>query len=388
MKHIKLLLIGLIAAIPLAIGITTANAQTFRSGNAVSISSDQTINSTLYTSGRNIDVAGNVNGDVICAGQNINISGTITGDVLCAGQNIQITGTVEGSVRLAGQNVTITGRIQRNVSAASQDFTVSARSTINGDISTVGQDAAINGTVGRDIAAANTNLTINSRVGRNVTSTGNQLTLGNSANIRGNVEYTSPKQLDRENGAQVAGRTIHHQTEQTSDSKPVFGLAFSWLFALYLFVSMLLIALVLVLLMPQIFQRATDRTLANPLMTVLIGFAASILVPILLIGLMFTVIGIPLAIFGWFVWVVLLFLAGPFAAYLLGRILLRGGAKNAILVMLAGAAVLLILYFIPFINILAILLALWFGLGTVFQTLPRNKPKYALPRTTTPSPRT
>src|ERR1700690_2245845 len=65
------------------------SAQSFQAANNVAITQNQTINSSLYSAGATVDIAGTVNGDVYCAGQNITISGTINGDVLCTGQTIE-----------------------------------------------------------------------------------------------------------------------------------------------------------------------------------------------------------------------------------------------------------------------------------------------------------
>lgn len=375
MRRTKLLLIGLLAAIPLLGFAITANAQSFRTGNNVTVPSNRTVDSSLYATGRNIDVAGTVEGDVICAGQNITVSGTVTGDVICAGQSIHINGTVEGNVRLAAQNVTISGEVNRNANVVSQTLTTDSDSSIGEDIGIAAQDVILNGSIGRDLALASGNAVVNNTVGRNIHGDLNKLTLQSDANVEGFIDITSPNNVQRDSGAEVGGKITREQPAETNNTSWV-GLG--WLFTLYVILAMLLVALVLVLLMPRAFQIAANTALANMGKTVIIGIAASVVAPIVIIGLMFTIIGIPLGILLLLVWLIILFLSGPFAAYLLGRLLLRDSARNAILVMLVGSVVLLTLYLIPFLNILALLLALWFGIGMILQTVPLHKPHYAL----------
>lgn len=376
MKRSKILLAGLLVVIPLFGFAITTHAQSFRSGNNVTVPSNRTLNSSLYASGRAIDVAGTVEGDVICAGQNVTVSGTVTGDVLCAGQSIHINGTVEGSVRLAGQNVTISGDINRNASVVSQSLTIDSNSSIGGDIGIAGQDVVINGSIGRDLALASGNATINNTVGRNIQGNLNKLTLESDANVQGFIDVTSPNNIQRDSGAEVQGEITRHQPTETNDNTSWVGLG--WLFTLYVIIAMLLVALVLVLIMPNVFQRAANIALAGMGKTILVGIVATVVIPILIVGLMFTVIGIPLAIVLLLAWILALILAGPFAAYLLGRLLLRDSARNAILVMLAGSVVLLILYLIPFLNLFVLLLALWYGIGMILQVLSWQKPHYSL----------
>lgn len=354
----------------------TANAQSFRTGNNITVPQNRTVDSTLYATGRNIDVAGTVKGDVICAGQNINVSGTVTGDVLCAGQSIHINGTVEGNVRLAGQNVTISGKVNKNANVISQSLTTDSNSSIGGDIGIAGQDIIINGSVGRDLAVASGDTTINNTIGRNIHGDVSQLTLQSDAQVQGFIDITSPNNVQRDNGAQVQGKITRHQPTENNNNTSWVGLG--WLFTLYVLVAMLVVALVLVLIMPGAFQAAANRALSSMGKTILIGIAATVIAPIVIIALMFTFVGIPLGILLLLVWLTILLLAGPFAAYLLGRLVLRDSAKNAILVMLLGAVVLLILYLIPFLNLLVLLLVLWFGVGMIIRSLPWHTPHYGL----------
>lgn len=374
MKKTRLLLIGLLAAIPLFGFVVTANAQSFRTGSNITVPQDRTVNSTLYASGRNIDVAGTIQGDVICAGQNITVSGTVTGDVLCAAQSINISGTIEGNVRLAGQNITISGKVNKNANVVSQSLTTDSGSTIGGDIGIAGQDSILNGSIGRDLAVASGDTIVNNTVGRNIHGNLNQLTLQSNAAVKGFIDITSPNNVQRDNGAEVQGKITRHEPKESANNTNWAGLG--WLFTLYLLLSMLLVTIVLVLLMPRVFQAASNIALNSLGKTILIGLIATIIVPVIIVTLMFTVIGIPLGILLLLVWLVVLFLSGPFAAYLLGRLLLRDNARNAILTMLLGAVVLLILYLIPFLNVLVLLLALWFGVGMILQVLPWHKPHY------------
>lgn len=376
MKKTKLLFIGFLAAIPIFGLAITANAQSFRTGDNITVPQNRTVNSTLYATGRSIDVAGTVQGDVICAGQNITVSGTVTGDVLCAGQSIHINGTIEGNVRLAGQNVTISGTVNKSASILSQNLTTDSDSAIGQDIGITTQDVVINGSVGRDLAAASSNVIINNSIGRNVQGDLNKLTLQSNAAVQGFIDITSPNNIRRDTGSQVQGRVTRHEPQESNNTTNWVGLG--WLFTFYILAAMLILALALVLIMPGAFQVAANTALSSLGKTILIGIAATVIVPIVIIALMFTIIGIPLGILLLLAWLLVLFLSGPFAAYLLGRLLLRDNARNAFLVMLLGAVILLILYLIPFLNILALLLVLWFGIGMILRALPWHKPHYAL----------
>ena len=376
MNRMKLLLLGLLVALPILAGVSVARAQDFHTGNDITVAKGETVDKTFFAAGRTVDIAGKINGDVFCAGQNITISGEVTGDVICAGQTVRVSGTVGGDVRVAGQSVTLSGTIMHNLSAAGQSVVSDSDSIVKGDASIGGQTATLNGSVGRDLAAGSNSLTLNNVVGRDVQVSGQDLTLGGNAKIAGNVIYTSRNQLHREGGAQIAGHITHNlpkQHERHARVGSIFRMSI-W-FALYMLLAALLVGLVLVLLMPHAFHGASETALHHPGKTLLTGFIASIVAPIVVILLMFTVVGIPLGVLLLLAWLLVLALAGPFAAYYTGRLLMQK-ATNAIAIMALGTLVLLLLYFVPILGGIVWFLALWFGLGIILlqaKRLPKQR---------------
>lgn len=377
MKRIKLLLIGILAAVPILTGVSVAQAHSFHSGDNVTISRNETVDHTIFAAGRTIDIAGKVNGDVFCAGQNITLSGTITGDVICAGQNVRIAGQVNGDVRVAGQNVTVGGTITRNLSAAGQTVSLEAGAKVSGDVSIGGQDATLNGAVGRDLAIGSTTATLNSIIGRDVQSAGQNLTLGSDAKVAGNITYTSKNTLDRGEGSQVAGKITRNEPKQREQGNRIGSIIrMSVWAALYMLIALMLAAVVLVLVMPRVFHSATDVAVKRPGKTLLVGFIASLVMPIVIALLMFSIIGIPLGILVLVGWLFASLLASTFSAYYVGRLLLSD-ATNAVGIMALGTLVLLLLYFVPILGAIVWIFALWFGLGTILLQANRlPKPRY------------
>jgi len=358
-----LLLLLLLLALPVLGLVTVVHAQSFRSGNSVTVPAGTTVNNTLFVAGRTLNIDGNVNGDLFCAGENVTVSGRVNGDVVCAGQNLTVSGQVSGDVRLAGQNVTLGALVGGNATVGAQNFTQQSRSVISGDITVGGQDSTLNGKIGRDVAGGNNTLTIGGPVGRNITADVGHLRLESGARVAGNVTYTSANAANRSQGAEVTGKVTRHTPTQTHHGwSPYIG----WAFGLYLYIACILVALVLALLLPGLFERAVTITRGHLGTTFLVGLISSIVVPVVLALLMATILGIPLALLAGLLWVLAVLLAGPFAAYLLGRRLL-GGSRHAVLVMLVGAAILFLLYLLPFVGWLFWLVGTWFGLGVLLR---------------------
>ncbi len=349
-----------------------ARAQTVRSGNLVTVAKEQTVDATLFSFGRSLDIAGTVNGDVICAGMNVTISGTVHGDVLCAAQTIQVSGVVDGSVRVAGQNVSVSGQIDGSASLIGQTVITHEASKIGRDLTAGGSDLLVNGQVGRDAGLAADNATVNGKVGRNLNGRFNSLTLGSGSVVNGNLDYTSEKTVTVVNGAKIAGSTTRHQPKAKAKKEGMWKLRFAG--QSYAFISLLVFALVLVLLFPSFFHEASERTRRHPGRTALVGFLSLIAAPFVGIALLLTLVGVPLAVLFALTWLVILMLSGTVFSYTIGRLLMRH-SKHPALIMLVGASVVLVLYALPILSFITLLAAGLVGTGSIVSELFIRVPK-------------
>lgn len=349
-----------------------AGAQEFRSGNTSSVESGETIDTTLWISGRTINVAGTVNGDVFCAGQHVTVSGTVQGDLLCAAQTITVSGKVAGSIRAAAMTLTVNGNVGRNVSVLSQNFNQGPNSTIDGDVTSAGGDAVLTGTVGRDAAISASAIRLDGRIGRNVQATTGSLTLGDRAAIAGDLSYTSRSDAKIASGASVEGEV----TKSTPQPKPSTGDRFGKTLRMILYTgaAALLLSLILVLLFPQAIHAITAIGLTSFWKALLVGLVAIIVVPVIAVVAMLTIIGIPLGLVVLGTWLVVQVLAGVVAAYLLGRLIWRK-QRNPALIMLLGTVALVILPHIPIVGFLVWLAASLVGNGMLLLALWRSRPK-------------
>jgi cytoskeletal protein CcmA (bactofilin family) len=377
----KLFGLAIILAVVIA-GIfwSVAGAQSFRTGTSTAVGKDEVVDSTLWAAGRTVDVAGEVNGDLFCAGMTVTVSGTVRGDVICAAQSVTITGTVDGDVRTAGQSVTVGATGITNLTAAAQSFVLEGGSSVRVDLSVASADVLVSGSVGRDAAITGQSVTIGGEVGRNVKATVNQLLLNRNADVGGNLNYTSQSDVDLERGAVVRGETTKTTpTGADGDGGGVPAAGFSFGFGLYLLAAGLLVALVLVLLFPQAIHAVTNQGVRSPWKSFLVGLLAFVVVSGLIILLMLTVLGIPLALILLTAWLLLQALAGVVSAYYLGRIIWRR-QRNPIWIMLAGALLLLVLYLIPIIGFIALILAMLLGVGMILLALYQRRvtPRYRI----------
>ncbi|MGK9147714.1 hypothetical protein KXS11_08830 [Plantibacter flavus] len=308
----------------------------------------------FYT-GTVVDVTGTIDGDVYAAGQDITISGDVTGDVIAAGQTITVNGSVDGNVRLAGQNVTINGDVTRSSTVFASTITVSDTGTLGEDLVGGASDIRIAGDVGRDLVVSTGTLSIDGTVG-------------------GDVTYTSDSTARIADGA-VSGSVTQVEPPQT---KPVeispWAAFLAWaLGVLYALVALSLITLVAGLLVPRVLQRVTDRLVPSPWKALLVGFVACIAVPALLIALLITVVGAPLALAGMLIWTVVVFSTFLYGSYWLGRLLFRD-RHHPVVKSLVGGIILIVALQIPWLNILVWFAMVCFGVGAQLLEIQRRRP--------------
>lgn len=308
-----------------------------------------------FYSGLAIDVSGQVDGDVYASGQSVTISGDVTGDVIAAAQSITITGTVDGNVRLAGQSVTISGDVSRSGTVFAGTVNVTETGTIGTDLLSAAGDVTIGGEVGRDLLVSTSQLTVNGTIG-------------------GNLTYQS------DNAARIADGAVTGSVERISQPEPTtvdvspWAVFVGWLLGLlYALVALSIITLAAGLLIPRVLHRVTDQLVPSPWKALLVGFVASLAVPIALVALLVSVIGAPLALAGLLVWIVLTLATFVYGAYYLGRLLFRGN-QRAVVKALIGGIILIVALQIPWLNILVWAAMVLFGLGAQLLAIRAQRP--------------
>lgn len=375
-KRIQRTLFGLMVVVPVlaVIFAPVSFAQSFRANDNVTVAKEETVESTLFAAGKTISIDGVVDGDVFCAGSTVIISGVVNGDVICAGQSVTISGTVNGDIRLAGESITLEGTVLGNASVAGSMFTVASTGTIEGDTQVGSARFTMNGNVGRDLTLGSEIISINGIVGRDIHAESGTFDILSNGMVGGTVSYRSEKQLTSAAGSQIKGE-IKWDKYTASERKNMGVSSFVGVVAL-IGLSLFAFAMILVLFVPQRFKKASDLAIANWSKTMAVGLLTTLVVPFVIVFSLMTLIGVPLGILLMMAFGSMLLLSGPFAAYLLGRVILGKRTKHAVWHMATGAVIILALYLVPLINILTMMLVMWFGVGMIVRSIGYAKPRY------------
>ncbi|WP_082146711.1 polymer-forming cytoskeletal protein [Halostagnicola sp. A56] len=280
---------------------------------------------------------------------NVIVDGTVTGDVSALAGNVYVNGEVEGDVSVASGNLEINGTVGGDVSAAAGNVRLAENGSVGGNFQAGGGTVLVNGTIDGD-----------AMIGADT------IELGETASISGDLEYSGDLQ----------GETGVVEGEVTEDSSigtgPDTGLEpiVTWVFALYTLALNLLLGAALLLLFPRFSSGVADRVANAPVRAGLVGLAVLIVVPIALIALAITVVGIPLSIIGGFVfalfvWIGIVYGRFAVAAWLLSLV----GLDNRWLALVVGLVGGALLGRVPIVGGIVNFLIFLLGLGALAMTL-------------------
>jgi hypothetical protein len=333
-----------------------AFAMTARGGQAVYIPKDEVVNGTLFAGGNSVTIDGTVHGDVFCGSQTVVITGTVDGDVICGAQTIRISGSVAGSIRAGAQTIDISGPVGRNVTVVAQTLTIDQAGDVAGEILAAVQHASIDSRIGGDITIAD-----------------ESLVFGDHAVIGGSVHYESKMAATIAPSATIAGtltQTVPKTTEKTSVTevkKVVRGGSLAGKIIFYF-----ILAALVTLIAPKRTKRILDLMKTSAGRMMLKGFIVIIVVPIIILTIALTLIGIPFAILLGLVFALTLATAEVFTAIYAGRYILNrfnaGRPDRMLTDIVVGVPVACLVFAIPVLGGIASFFGVIWGLGALMES--------------------
>lgn len=311
-----------------------------RAGGQVVIRADETVSDVEAYAG-SVVVRGTVDGDLTAFAGNVIVEagGRVTGDVEAIAGNVQIDGTVQGALQASGGNVL------------------------------VGPTASIGGPV--EIAAGS--ITVAGSLDGNAKLAGGSITLGPSARVDGDVEYSIDEQGTFDATTAAVNGSITEREELSIGGGgfegpdlggPVFGV--------YGFLVNLLVGALLLIVFPRTSESVATLVEEEPLRTGGIGVLALLGVPVGLVIVAITIVGIPLSLAGIVAYTLSVWIATIYGRYALGSAVLGyTDVENRWVALLVGLVVVAVLARIPLLGGVAELVVLLLGLGAMATLLYR-----------------
>ncbi len=346
--------------------VSPASATEFKSGDRIAIPEGTTIADELYAFGQSFVLNGRVTNDTTVFASEVRVaeSGSIGGSANLAGQTVNVAGRVTNNLRAAGNTVTVAAPVGANAALAGSFVTIAGAGSVGRDLFAAGSDVDIQGRVGRNLKIAAEKATVNATVGGDVRIDANQVVIGPEAVIRGDLIYTSPARATIDPAAQITGRTVHRARAEKEDG---FG-ALRWFLWAAGFLALLLVGMILLAVAPNTMLGAANTAFRSPWISLLIGFVFLVVFPVLIGILMFTLIGVPLALILLAMYLILLYVSRIVTALAIGNWLFGRLGRTEVsryAAFFVGLLIFWILTAIPKIGPLISLIGLLLGLGAL-----------------------
>jgi hypothetical protein len=335
-----------------------SHAATLESGHVVAVSSS-TPDNAYYAAGSlrvnvplpadlcaiagTITVAGPVAGDVLLAGGTVDVQQPIAGDVRMVGGRVSDEGTVGGDLLAAGGFVNISGRPKDAYIAGG---TVQLTNGANGPVTIYGSDVEISGVFNGDVEVV----------------ASDHISVDPNTIIHGSFNYNAPQQADIPDSAVVDGGVNYIGAAHylpTAKEAQQFAVAGLWVFIFVRLAAILVVTGLITGLFPvltnQIVEGTLTRTPERFILMSLLGLAGFVAVPILLLLLLVSFVGIGIALVIGSAYILFCLLAYIYAAALAGSTLMWGIKKNTAISWRGALLGVLVLYVIGLIPVIGFL---------------------------------
>ncbi len=320
-------------------------------GAGADASPDAQVEGDAFIAAAQVDLRYPVVGDAVLAGGQVVIGDRVGGNVYATAASIHVDGPVAGSARLAGGRIEIT-RLGE----------VSGRTTL------VGGRAIILGKAGRQLTIFSEHVMLDGDVAGNVTVASRSLSLGPNARVSGKLTYrgSQPAQIDP--AAVVSGGISYTSFDFEDETYQPVARVIAWVGVIAFTVGLFLIGMLAILFLPASTAHVSRLARGRPISSLGLGLAAIVCVPIAVILLMLTIVGIPFAFMLLLVWpMVLMF--GYLAGVMAVSDAAAGPAADAkgrrIFLLAMGLGVMLLFARVPYAGWIIGMLLLVMGVGAM-----------------------
>jgi hypothetical protein len=249
----------------------------------------------LVAAGGKVLLEGRVDNGANLFGGKMTVDARIDGDTLTAAGDLLLAGQIKGNLRAVGGRIVVHNKVDGNAAIIGGRIDIRDGAHIMGKATIAGGKLYIAGQFDRTLKAAAQKIVIAGQIAGDVKLTAKEITVLPSARIGGNLIYHSPEAIRIHDSAKIAGDITFVQSDLMQEGEGgMFALVGG--FHLMTVLGLVLVAAVLVLVFPTLFPAIDKRLVSRPWPSLGVGLAVLVAGPLLLPLLMFTGVGILLAL--------------------------------------------------------------------------------------------
>lgn len=315
--------------------VNTSRGDLYILENNASIEND--VDGNLFVLADNVDIAANVNGNVFVMGTNVNLKSNVSGSVFALASNLNFVSGQVTDVYFYGTNISM-----------AEDAVVSREAKMMGDT------IKISGTITGDLYTQT-----------------DKISLDETGKITGKLVYSG--ELSQVTEGQIG--SLEKQEIKTTVVEQKSSFANKAESVLYKTVTALFIIGLIVLVTDK--KMETKVTVSDAIKGIIGGFIWIVIIPVIVIVLMLTIIGLPFSVLLLALYVLMFFVAIPAMSLQISAYILNIKNKNSkVLLWLLAVVIycaLAILRQIPTLGIVITFIAGLYGFNLIMKTLFSKK---------------
>lgn len=340
--------------------VATAEETVVRTGQSVTVTSDQVVEGDLYAGASSVAISGSVQGDLYAAGGTVTLNGQVDYDATIFAGSAQVHAPVKDDLRIAGGEVVVAESVAGDLFVIAGSLKVLSSASIEGDIIFYGGQAEISAPVKGSVHGAADSFRIDSAVDGGVDVISAQpLVLGERANIKGDVRYKSAQDITRSQSAVVEGEVVKNNSTTPAEQPTSRATLISLMMSLFA-------ALCLYLVAKEKLQQLSVVTWEHSTRSGLLGLGVLLGLPLAGVILVVTVLGLLPGVAGLFAYGVLMMLSYIVMPIMFGSLIAKLFSKNITVSLpwiIAGTAGIQLLLLIPNIGGLLVFVLFIITLG-------------------------
>lgn len=368
----KLLVIFSVLFLSLTAMMPVAGAVTLELGENILV--EDGILDDAYVVAGNAVLDGDVFGDLYIASGQVSVNGQVHEDLVVAGGRVIVNGDVFGDLRVVGGQVAVYGRVGDDLVIAAGQADVGKDSVIEGSVITAAGVLTVDGVVKEDIRGGLGMLLLNGVVEKDVVVTiEDTINVADDAKIMGDLKYSALLEAKIPEKV-VSGEILFNKFERETVLESLTYMFF--IHKILSFVSALILALLLVIFTPRALVKVSNITRDNTLKSFGVGLLTMIVAIVGAILLMVTVVGVPLGLIVFALFVIVVYVTKVFVAAWFASHLLNFSKKLSRLKLFFGVAAGLLIYYvlglIPYVGWLIHLVLFLIGVGALMMFKMEN----------------
>ncbi|MCH9030789.1 MAG: polymer-forming cytoskeletal protein [candidate division Zixibacteria bacterium] len=331
---------------------SNVGAVTFKSGDEIVLESSDELADDLIATGKTVTIDGTIHGEALTLSERLRMRGVVHGAMISGAVSLNIDGTIEGSLVGAGRNIYIEGIVEGSSYLIGQSIEISPSAILSRDLQACAGELLLEGRIIGDLRGFFGTIIIDGAIDGDLDITCDNLEIRESAEILGNVTYSSSTEAVIEDGAVIVGSIEREEPDELITESDFSGLF--WVGRMYSFLASLVIGILAIFVLGELFRNTTKSIRKNGAKSAGFGILFYSVGLVTAFFLVFTVVGIPAAALISLIMAVVFLTAKIFVATALGSILLRkddtGGNGILAAQMALGSAILIILFTIPYLG--------------------------------------